>query len=171
MVRDLAKSFIDSYSDLGVLMKVVQGDLIAMAQRGDFDVIVHGCNCQCAMGAGIAKTIKRVFPQAYAADKRTPQGDASKLGTFSAATVETEAGDLVVVNAYTQEHWRRHGSPPIDYSALESAFRAVKDAFSGKRIAYPRIGAGLAGGDWQRISAIIDRVLQGEDHTLVEYRP
>jgi len=41
--------------------------------------------------------------------------------------------------------------------------------FAGRRIGYPRIGAGLAGGDWQRIAAIIDEELAGEDHTLVEF--
>ena len=40
---------------------------------------------------------------------------------------------------------------------------------TGKRIGYPRIGAGLAKGDWGVISNIIDVELGGEDHTLVEY--
>ena len=38
-----------------------------------------------------------------------------------------------------------------------------------ERLGYPKIGAGLAGGDWPRIAAIIDRELAGEDHTLVEF--
>jgi hypothetical protein len=42
---------------------------------------------------------------------------------------------------------------------------------TGKRIAYPKIGAGKARGDWTRRSAIIDAELEGEDHTLVEYAP
>ena len=47
--------------------------------------------------------------------------------------------------------------------------KIVKHHFSGKRIGYPLIGAGLAGGDWGAISAIIDEELAGEDHTLVEF--
>jgi hypothetical protein len=47
----------------------------------------------------------------------------------------------------------------------------VKQRFSGKRIGYPRIGAGLARGDWTRIAGIIDEKLEGEYHTLVEYAP
>ena len=35
------------------------------------------------------------------------------------------------------------------------------------RIGYPKIGAGLAGGDWSIIEKIIDEELQGTDHTLV----
>lgn len=47
--------------------------------------------------------------------------------------------------------------------------REVKRRFGGKRIAYPKIGAGLARGDWSKIAAIIDEELTGETHTLVEY--
>jgi len=43
--------------------------------------------------------------------------------------------------------------------------------FSGKRIAYPLLGAGLAGGDWDIISKIISKVLENEDHTLVKFKP
>lgn len=49
--------------------------------------------------------------------------------------------------------------------------RAVARDFAEDRIGYPRIGAGLAGGDWSIIGAIIDEELHGLDHTLVEFRP
>ena len=38
-------------------------------------------------------------------------------------------------------------------------------------IGYPKIGAGLAKGDWSTIAAILDEELAGEGHTLVEYEP
>jgi O-acetyl-ADP-ribose deacetylase (regulator of RNase III) len=47
----------------------------------------------------------------------------------------------------------------------------VKRQFAEKSIGYPRIGAGLAGGDWTVISAIIEEELLGESHTLVEFSP
>jgi len=56
-------------------MKTIKGDLIALALSGKFDVIVHGSNCFCTMGAGIAKTIKETFPAAYRADLATKKGD------------------------------------------------------------------------------------------------
>ena len=37
---------------------IVQGNLIALADAGQIDVLIHGCNCFCTMGAGIAKDIK-----------------------------------------------------------------------------------------------------------------
>jgi len=45
---------------------------------------------------------------------------------------------------------------------------SVAESFAGVRIAYPRIGAGLAGGRWSEIEPIIDTALEGQDHTLVE---
>jgi hypothetical protein len=44
-------------------MKTVYGDLVKLAIAGNFDVIVHGCNCYHTMGAGIAKQIKKNYQQ------------------------------------------------------------------------------------------------------------
>jgi O-acetyl-ADP-ribose deacetylase (regulator of RNase III) len=149
-------------------MRVIEGDLLDLALQGAFDVILHGCNCQCQMGRGIALTIKRRFPEAYAADLETPKGDPEKLGTISTARIERGGASFVIVNAYTQLHWRGDGVK-VDYHAVAKAMRTIKARFGGSRIGYPKIGAGLGGGDWDRISAIIDTELAGEDHTLVEY--
>lgn len=151
-------------------MKKIQGDLLKLALSGEFDVIVHGCNCQCTMGAGIAKSIKSLFPEAFEADCQTKKGDREKLGTISQASVTRDGIKLVVVNAYTQFQWRGSGVK-ADYNAIRSAMRAIKKGFTGQRIGYPPIGAGLAGGEWSIIEEIIDEELAGEDHTLVEYRP
>ena len=151
-------------------MNVVTGDLLRLALDGRFDVIVHGCNCQCAMGKGIALSIKQQFPEAYDADLRTPKGDAAKLGTISTAEIDPPPARFTVVNAYTQFHWRGEGVL-ADYDAIRSAFRQIKQLFRGRRIGYPKIGAGLAKGDWATIAAIIDEELAGEDHTLVEFVP
>jgi len=149
-------------------MRTMSGDLIELALLGEFDVIVHGCNCCCTMGAGIAKQIQLVFPEAYEADLKTKRGDRTKLGTISFATVEINKTKITIVNAYTQFGFGR-GKLQTDYSALRSAMKEVKLKFSGKKIGYPKIGAGLGGGNWCTIAGIIDEELDGEDHILVEY--
>lgn len=149
-------------------MKVIKGDLLQLAIEGRFDVIVHGCNCQCQMGRGIALTIKQLFPEAYAVDRATAKGDAAKLGTISVAQVSRNGHDLSIVNGYTQMHWRG-GGVKADYLAIRRVMREVRVRFTGKRIGYPKIGAGLAGGDWEVIRAIVDDELAGEDHTFVDY--
>jgi O-acetyl-ADP-ribose deacetylase (regulator of RNase III) len=150
---------------LGDIMKTVNGNLIDMAFEGAFDVIVHGCNCFCTMKRGIAKEITERCPEAEKVDKITVTGDRSKLGKITAANI----GDkFTVVNAYTQYHWaRQSGEVAVQYDAVRSCFKNIKNLCNGKRIGYPKIGAGLAGGDWDRISEIIEEELQGEDHTLV----
>ena len=151
-------------------MKTIQGDLLKLAAEGHFDVILHGCNCMCAMGAGIAKQIRATFPAAYEADCETEAAARDKLGTISQAIVQCGEHTLTVVNGYTQYHWKGPDGR-ADYEAIRGVMQQVKSQFSGQRIGYPKIGAGLAGGDWEIISAIIVEELEGEDHTLVEYVP
>ena len=151
-------------------MNIIQGDLLKLAEDGRFDVIVQGCNCHCRMGAGIALSIKNRFPEAYAADRATAKGDRNKLGTISTAEIVRSGVTFTVVNAYTQ--FNHHGPGVLaDYDAIRSTFRHVKQQFTGKRIGYPKIGAGLARGDWNVIAKIIDEELAGEDHILVEFVP
>lgn len=149
-------------------MIIERGDLVQKARAGEFDVIVHGCNCFCTMGAGIAKTIKQVFPGAYQADLKTIAGDKTKLGSYSIAHVDAGGKLLNIINAYTQYHWRGSGIK-ADYAAIRHVFHQLKENYSGKRIGYPAIGAGLAGGDWAIIAAIIDEELAGEEHVFVEF--
>jgi O-acetyl-ADP-ribose deacetylase (regulator of RNase III) len=151
-------------------VNIIKGDLIKLAIEGQFDVIIHGCNCFCTMGAGIAKAIKSEFPEAYQVDLKSGYGNREKLGSYSSVTVNKNGREITVINAYTQFHWRGRGIK-VDYDALKSVFQLVKKNYAGKRIGYPLIGAGLAGGDWNVISQIVDNELENENHALVQYAP
>lgn len=72
-------------------MKVIKGNLIGLALSGEFDVIIHGCNCFHTMGAGIAKQIRQYFPEAYVADLHTGRGDLRKLGSYSHVLIKRES--------------------------------------------------------------------------------
>lgn len=149
-------------------MKIVKGDIITLAKQGNFDVIIHGCNCFCTWGKGLAVPMKQNFPDAFKADKATIYGDVGKLGAYSSVYINRDELDLVVVNAYTQYNYgtnKRHA----DYNAIEKVFTLIAKDFAGKRIAYPMIGAGLAGGNWNIIANIIENCLSGQNHTLVKY--
>lgn len=147
-------------------MDRVVGDLVELAVDGKFDVIIHGCNCFCTMNAGIAKAIQEEFPEAYAADLVTNKGDRHKLGDFSHATVHRGDHMITIINGYTQFNYQGN-EVLVDYDAIRQVFAKVKKQFPGKRIGYPKIGAGLGGGDWDRIRMIINDELAGENHTLV----
>ena len=155
-------------------MKEIKGNLITMAKEGHFDVITHGCNCFCTMGAGIAPQIKKAFPDAWYADRATQKGDIMKLGCYTYADVEIDnIGWLTVINSYSQyKYGRNHADgveTPIDYEALALALRKINKNYRGKSIGLPWIGAGLAGGDWNRIKKIIQTELNAMDVVIVEY--
>lgn len=147
------------------MIRHVIGDLVKDADQ--YEVIAHCCNCFCTMGSGIAPQIKAKFPEAYAVDCATPKGDLTKLGTIS----HTVNSKPIVVNLYGQFDYtgRRSGKMDLDYDAIEKALIEMKNKFSGKTFGMPKIGAGLAGGDWNRIEEIIDRVMRGEYVTIVTW--
>lgn len=147
-------------------METISGDLLDLAEKGRFDVIVHGCNCFHNMGGGIARVIAHRYPEALAADRATSKGDRAKLGTISTAEVVRESSEFTVVNAYTQYDFGA-GKRHADYGAITRCFEAVARDFGSARIGYPMIGAGLAGGDWSAIAPRIDDALEGCDHALV----
>ena len=149
-------------------MKEIYGDLIELAKEGKFNVIAHGCNCFCTMGHGIAATIKMSFPEVWYADQKTKKGDRNKLGTILPVKIHE---NLTVVNIYTQFEFGGFGRPiHADYNAIKHGLKELKRQFSGKSIGLPLIGAGLAGGDWILIKAIIEKELENEDVTIVYWK-
>lgn len=133
-------------------MKYLTGNLIEMAQNGRFNVIVHGCNCQHVMGAGIAAQIVKVWPKVLEADKLAE----NELGDIIPVQVEE---DLLVINAYTQNNFGR-GVKNVNYGAIAKCFSKIARTYPDKRIAIPQIGAGLGGGDWNVIEEIIEFYLE-----------
>jgi O-acetyl-ADP-ribose deacetylase (regulator of RNase III) len=162
-------------------MKTIKGDLIKLAEEGKFDIIVHGCNCFHAMGAGIARQLADKYPQVEDADFQTPWGDRNKLGKCSIATVELDNHRFYVVNAYTQYKWSS-GSDVFEYDSFNTllnrliSFATIETQGTKRinRIGFPMIGAGLAGGDWSRISKMIEQFAEDVKSfarvTVVEYQ-
>lgn len=70
-------------------MKYIEGNLLDFAEQGKFDYIIHGANCFCTFGSGIARQIKDRYPKAFMVDQLTQKGDDSKLGKFTQAYIDT----------------------------------------------------------------------------------
>lgn len=156
-----------------MITKVVKGDLIHLAKQGRFDAIVHGCNCQGVMGAGIAPQIAKAFVGVREADNdfEIPLRDVRRLGKYS-KTYQEEI-DTWVINAYTQFDIRGRsvGKPDVNYRAITRVFTSLNGEFRGKTLGIPRIGAGLACGHWEAISEIINLTTPDVKIILVEYQP
>lgn len=151
-------------------MEIIKGDLIDLINKNHFDIIVHGCNCFCTMGSGFAKLIKENFHEAYLEDLKTIKGDMGKLGNYSKIECirNNRIKPIIIVNAYTQYRYGRN-KMHTDYNAILSVFKRISNDFNkNMEIAYPKIGAGLGGGDWNIISNIIDNELKDHKHYLVE---
>lgn len=166
----------------------IKGDLISLALQGKFDVITHGCNCQNNMGAGIAPQMVKAFGcDKFPYEHQNFKGDVSKLGNIDWCGYLLKNGiasqkryptmdnqiDLFVVNSYTQFNYGRNHADgdkkPLDYEALTLCMRKINRTFAGKHIGLPKIGAGLAGGDWNVIKKIIQKELKDCKVTVVIY--
>lgn len=142
-----------------------KGDVLNSGER----VIVHGCNCFNTMGSGLARQIREQYPKAYIVDQKTLRGDKSKLGTFTYAICGDKLADpIFVVNAYTQYRYGRD-KVYVDYDALEKVFTKICDLFPHEVIALPKIGCGLAGGDWDEVSEILERIAKKFKKTFHVY--
>lgn len=117
-------------------------------------VIIHGCNAQGVMGAGVAKQIKDKYHLCYNKYKRDIAGGAG-LGNVSWYWDKDD--DLWIANAITQENYGTD-KRQLNYVALINAFMSALYTTKNleRELHFPMIGAGLAGGDWGIISTLIN---------------
>lgn len=124
--------------------------------------IVHVCNDVGAWGAGFTRALSKLSPRPEESYRDAiKQTKPRSLGAMSLVKVDPEAG-IFVANMIAQR-----GLPSavrrvvIDYEALERCLvRVTKIAVDwGASAHMPRIGCGIAGGDWHTVEAIIERTL------------
>jgi O-acetyl-ADP-ribose deacetylase (regulator of RNase III) len=137
------------------MIKYFQGDVL----KSSAQVIAHGCNCRGGFGAGIAQQILRQFPRAEQAYMSKFKTEGWHLGEVQIVKVGPEK---FIANCATQD---RYGSPKggkvyADYGAIKEVMIQLKDFCQeyNYQLAVPKIGAGLAGGDWNTIAQIINEV-------------
>ena len=156
-------------------MRTVTGNLLDMFDNGDFDIIVHGCNCHNNMGGGIAAQIAKRYPKVQNADLDTVCGDESKLGTVVPVWMSNRwlrwiKKPRIVVNAYTQFH------PGADarIEAVRAAFIDLADWARRENLEHlsfgiPAIGCGIGGLTWEEVEMEIIYSCNHLDITLVEF--
>jgi O-acetyl-ADP-ribose deacetylase (regulator of RNase III) len=151
-------------------MKIIYktGDLFEAHEH----FIIHSVNMRGKMGKGVAKIVRDRYPYAYDAYMLRHKSEGLRLGTTIWAKPPSGDG-YTIINAVTQDDYRRHyeddGVQHANYDAIRSCFRQINNTaiFSIElnsrwlghpidAIAMPLISAGLAGGDWPTIAAIIE---------------
>ena len=129
-------------------------------------VLIHGCNCHNNMGAGLAKRIKQLYPEAYQADQNTVAHSRDKLGTLSGAKINN---NLSVVNLYTQYNYGGN-VVNVDYTAMRKCFELLVDnAMVDYIFLIPKnIGCGLAGGDINIVTPMIEECFKSQAYYLFD---
>ena len=167
----------------------IEGDLIKLALEGRFDVICHGVNCFCTMGAGIAPKMAKIFgADKFSLEADKYRADLNKLGCIDFKPFHLKEGkvhklgidpenktpNLFVVNCYTQYSYGKNHKDgvdkPLNYTALRLCMYKINQYFKGKHIGLPLIGCGLAGGDWETVKSIIQQELKDCKVTIVHFK-
>lgn len=162
------------------MSKYKVSNMIDGLENGEVDIIIQGCNAFCAFGKGLALEIKERYPEAYEADKKTVYASKDKLGSFSYVEVSP---NKFIVNCYTQYHWIKglNNEPTIhkngksvfvlaDYHAIRNCMIALRNKFTNEhRFGIPKIGAGLANGDWKIIENIVKEELIEKGYDVLFY--
>lgn len=136
------------------MVTVVTKDLLTVTNG----IIAHQVNCKGVMGGGIALQIRKKYPLVYETYMRQHAMGGISLGLFQ--PVEIKAGSLYVVNMAGQDTYGRTGIH-TNYEALSKCLEELYTFGQEKSlpIYLPMfIGCGLGGGDWGRVSGIIEEV-------------
>jgi O-acetyl-ADP-ribose deacetylase (regulator of RNase III) len=134
-------------------------------------VIVHVCNDIGLWGAGFVLSLSKKWQEPESAYRQWHKsGFDFCLGNVQFVTVEN---DITVVNLIGQKGIKRTKLqlPPVRYEAIESGLLKVAQfaAMENASLHMPRIGCGLAGGDWEIIEKIIERTLLANNLTVTIY--
>lgn len=160
-------------------LRYVVGD--ATHPEGDGPrVIVHCVNSLGAWGAGFVLALSRRWVEPERQYKELAASFGGRIPLGATQIVHVEEG-LVVANLVGQEGvgHAADGTPPIRCPAIrtglgqvrEHAMRWAASAFRRRAsIHMPRMGAGLAGGDWDRVAHLVhdELVERGLDVTVYD---
>lgn len=144
------------------MIRYVKGDLCAAPEP----LIIHGCNMQGVMGAGVARAIRAKWPIVYTTYRAWYE---SQFREFKLGVVQTILVDdgKYVANLLSQRYCGSDGRKYASYIAIvEGLTYIAKQNWS--RIAMPKIGCGLGGLNWTVVEALVDEVFAGIDVAIYE---
>jgi O-acetyl-ADP-ribose deacetylase (regulator of RNase III) len=142
-------------------IQFVRGDVTAQQGSGP-KIIAHICNDVGAWGKGFVLALSRRWPEPARAFKLWYRERGQNDFALGNVQVVAVADSLWVANMVAQHGLKpAQGVPPIRYEALGQCLeKLAADAKSrNASVHMPRIGCGLAGGEWSRIEPLISRML------------
>jgi len=157
------------------MVTYVKGDATKPIGGGK-KIIAHVCNDEGGWGSGFVLALNKMSPEPKRIYRHWYNYWTNKsqfflfipLGTTQWAKV---SDDIYVANMVAQHRTIKSVDKPICYKSLENALEKVADfAISHDATVHmPRIGCGLAGGDWNVVESIINRTLTLRDVEVIVY--
>jgi O-acetyl-ADP-ribose deacetylase (regulator of RNase III) len=154
-------------------MNYIKGDATSPQAKG-VKMICHVCNDLGGWGKGFVLALSRRWPEPereYRAWHAKRSENDFGLGAVQFVQVEPY---VWIANMVAQRGMKRGSSgPPIRYDALAECLDrvAAKAKELGASLHMPRIGCGLAGGDWSRVGPLVEQHLcdRGLAVTVYDY--
>lgn len=142
-------------------MKIINGNILSGTTECHTKriIVCQQVNCKGVMGAGLAKQIRTMFPNVYPTYKAyCNKYGANLLGYVHLYGIPKTYN--IIANLFGQDGYGRD-KRYTDYDALRECFRRLRrltDSTYTIRIPY-NMGCGLAGGDWDIVTKIIEEEL------------
>lgn len=137
-------------------MNQVEGNLFDFTDG----IIAHQVNCQGVMGAGLAKQIADRWPSTLADYQEWCDTVADPLGHMIYSHVGRTRGTVYVAHLFGQRGYGR--GRQTHYGALASALGKLRRSNTADALPVyiPHgLGCGLAGGDWDVVSELIETLV------------
>lgn len=122
-------------------------------------IIAHICNNKGGWGAGFTGALSSRWPSLKEQYKLTLRQRNQGLGDAQFIFAQS---NIIIANMIAQDGYSRPGRAAIDYGALQlclSQLCKIAQRYPAYGVHMPRIGTGLAGGDWTVIEPMIVREL------------
>ena len=150
-----------------MITRYIVGDIT----ETDLKYIAHGVNCQNKMGSGVAKALYEKFPEVKKeyhrhCDLWSYEIHGLLLGQLCPVFINN---DKNIFNLFTQLNYGYDGKRYVNYWAIVRCFSVLMGYIpKGYPIAIPKIGCGLAGGDWNIVEQLINDTV-GDDLEIWVY--
>lgn len=154
-------------------IEYVLGDA-GMPDSAGAAVIIHLCNDLGLWATGFMPGLARRWPQARTQYLAWHSGALAVPFAPGEVQFVLVAPDLWVANLIGQQGVRPvEGVPPIRYAAVQAGLARVGmfARLHGASAHIPRLGWSLAGGNWDRLAAIIELELAAKDIPVRVYDP
>lgn len=138
---------------MGGNIEIVKGDLL----ESNAEIIAHQVNMQGVMGAGLAKTIKKRYPEVYKDYKKRYKD--FRLGENLYSVTKDSR---IVANMFGQNNYGYYGQY-TDYDALERCLEALAQLCEKHDVTVGLpygLGCGRGGGDWSEVYSRMNKVFK-----------